>query len=95
MRISLQEIDFLKKELSAILDQPVIYLFGSRLDDDKKGGDLDIMVLAKRKLTWKEKAKVRWRFFEKFGEQKLDIISFALEEKNTFKEIVLRQGEKI
>jgi hypothetical protein len=53
------------------------------------------MVLAKRKLTWVEKAKVRWRFFEKFGEQKLDIISFALEEKNTFKEIVLRQGEKI
>jgi len=95
MRISPQEVDFLKKNILSVVPEAVVYLFGSRIDDDKKGGDIDIMVLANKKLSWKEKSIIRWHFFEKFGEQKLDIISFVFEEENAFKQIVLREGRKL
>jgi predicted nucleotidyltransferase len=78
-----------------VSEEAEVYLFGSRVDDDKKGGDIDIMVLSNKKLSWKEKSIIRWHFFEKFGEQKLDIISFGFEEENPFKQIVLREGKKL
>ncbi|MDI6786377.1 MAG: nucleotidyltransferase domain-containing protein [bacterium] len=95
MRISPEEVDFLKKKILFVVSEAVIYLFGSRVDDDKKGGDIDIMVLSNKKLSWKEKSIIRWHFFEKFGEQKLDIISCAFGEENPFKQIVLREGRKL
>jgi len=95
MRISPEEVDFLKKEISSLVSEAVVYLFGSRIDDNKKGGDIDIMVLSNKRLSWKEKSRIKWHFCEKFGEQKIDIISFILEEENPFKQIVLREGRKL
>ena len=95
MRISDEQIDFLKKEISAVAPVAEVYLFGSRADDRKKGGDIDIMVLSDKRLHWKEKAKIRWHYFEKYGEQKLDIISSTFEEVNPFKQIVLHEGIRL
>lgn len=95
MRISDEQIDFLKKDVIALFPDAVVYLFGSRVDDEKKGGDIDIMILSNRKVCWKEKATIRWRFFEKYGEQKLDIVSSTFEEENPFKQIVLREGVRL
>ncbi len=95
LRISREQADFLKKEIIAVLPEAVVYLFGSRADNNDKGGDIDIMILSNRKMRWKEKAKIRWHFFEKYGEQKLDIISSTFKEEDTFKQIVLHEGIKL
>ena len=95
MRISSEEIDFLKREILAHVPDAVVYLFGSRVDDGKKGGDIDIMVLSDKKISWKEKARIRWQYFEKFGEQRLDIISSTFNEPNPFKELVLHKGIRL
>lgn len=95
MRISPEQVDFLKKEILSFLPNAVVYLFGSRVDDQKKGGDIDIMVLSNRKIGWKEKAKMKWRYYEEFGEQRIDIVSATFDEKSPFKELVLQQGIKI
>lgn len=95
MRISDEQRDFLKKEITAVAPDAEVYLFGSRVDDKKKGGDVDIMVLSGKKLLWKEKAKIRWHYFEKYGEQKLDIVSSTFEEVNPFKQIVLHEGIRL
>lgn len=95
MRISREQIDFLKKEIISALPDAVVYLFGSRTDDSKKGGDIDIMILSNRKIRWKEKAKIKWQYFEKFGEQKLDIVSASFNESNPFKELVLHEGVRL
>jgi predicted nucleotidyltransferase len=95
MRISREQIDFLKNEILAVVPDAVVYLFGSRADDEKKGGDLDIMVLANRKIRWKEKATIRWHYFEKFGEQKLDIIFSTFKEEDPFKQLVLHEGVRL
>ncbi|MBU0878486.1 MAG: nucleotidyltransferase domain-containing protein [Candidatus Omnitrophica bacterium] len=85
----------MKNKILSILPDAMVYLFGSRVDDNGKGGDIDIMILSDRKMSWKEKAMIRWHFFEKFGEQKLDIISFVFGEESPFKQIVLREGRKL
>ncbi|MEK7721983.1 MAG: nucleotidyltransferase domain-containing protein, partial [Elusimicrobiota bacterium] len=69
MRISTEQVELLKKNILTLLPNAVIYLFGSRVDNNKKGGDVDIMVLSDRELLWKEKSLIKYGYFEKFGEQ--------------------------
>ena len=95
MRISTEQIELLKENILALLPNAAIYLFGSRADDNKKGGDVDIMVLSDRELLWKEKSLIKYKFFEKFGEQKIDIVSFAFKEKSPFKQIAMTEGVKL
>ena len=92
MRISPEETTFLKKEISAILPDALIYFFGSRVNDGKKGGDIDIMILSRRRLNWKEKSRFRWRFFGKYGEQKIDIVTFSFLDENPFKRLITEKG---
>lgn len=89
MRLSLEKIDLLKSTILSILPSATIYLFGSRVDDTKRGGDIDILILGDRKLNFIEKAKIEKIFFIKFGEQKLDLVSFEYNLKNSFKEVAL------
>jgi predicted nucleotidyltransferase len=51
MRIPKEQLDFLKQQIKQHAPEAKVYLFGSRLDDQKRGGDIDIMVLTKEKLT--------------------------------------------
>ena len=48
MRLSKDEVEFIKNTINSILKSE-IYIFGSRLDDNKKGGDLDIYLIPKEK----------------------------------------------
>ena len=73
MRLSAKEIKVLKDTLKSMSDEAKIYLFGSRVDDAKKGGDIDLLVVS-NKLTKKDLRKLRIEFFKYFGEQKIDIV---------------------
>lgn len=42
-----EQIDFLKKDVIALFPDAVVYLFGSRVDDEKKGGGIDILLVPK------------------------------------------------
>jgi len=95
MRISTEQAEVLKKNVLALLPNAAVYLFGSRADDSKKGGDVDIMVLSDRELVWKEKALIKHKYFEKFGEQKIDIVSFAFNEDSPFKQIAMAEGVRL
>ena len=45
MRLSPAQIDTIKSTAQAVLGEGAqVTLFGSRVDDDKKGGDVDLMV---------------------------------------------------
>lgn len=45
MRLSENEIEVLKSKLKELSSTAKIYLFGSRVEDNKKGGDIDILIL--------------------------------------------------
>ena len=44
MRLSTYEVDAIKDTFKDIFQNGDIYLFGSRIDDDKKGGDIDLYI---------------------------------------------------
>ena len=73
MRLSKDEVRILKNTLYTLNSDAKLYLFGSRLYDDKKGGDIDLLIVSKT-FTKKLLRKLRIEFFKYFGEQKLDII---------------------
>jgi predicted nucleotidyltransferase len=50
-----------------------IYLFGSRLNDLARGGDIDILVIS-GKIGFIEKVKIKSGIFKEIEEQKLDIV---------------------
>jgi predicted nucleotidyltransferase len=50
-----------------------VYLFGSRIDDAKRGGDIDLLIESNI-LTKQDLRKIRWQFFGVFGEQKMDLV---------------------
>ena len=72
-----------------------VYLFGSRLDDTQKGGDIDIMVLTDKKLSIRNRSHIRYGFYEKYGEQKLDLVNFTFDEESPFKNLVLIEGVEV
>lgn len=92
MRIKQNKLNNLKNSITLLLPNSKIYLFGSRVDDSKKGGDIDILILGIRKLTWREKSKIELEFFKNFGEQKLDLVSFSYKDNDPFKKIALSEG---
>jgi len=62
VRLSTKEIDTIKKTINSKLSNAKIYLFGSRLNDSKKGGDIDLFIISKDinyelKLTLRAKLK--------------------------------------
>jgi len=95
MRVTREQLGFIKSSIITIRPNAHVYLFGSRVYDDKKGGDIDILILSNINLSVKEKGQIRRNFYSEFGEQKLDLISFTFEEKSSFKDLILLDAIEI
>ncbi|WP_324172644.1 nucleotidyltransferase domain-containing protein [Sulfurimonas sp.] len=78
MRLSKYEIISIKKSFKSVFEDGEIYLFGSRVDDSLKGGDIDLYIDLNYPINIKErldkKSKFRMKLEDKIGEQKIDII---------------------
>lgn len=60
MRLSTKEIKFIKDKVQIIFGEATVYLFGSRLDDTKKGGDIDLYIIPKvNDNLFKKKIKIK------------------------------------
>ena len=69
-----------------------IYLFGSRLDDNGRGGDIDLLLLSEQKIDTRKLRRFRLEFYKKFGWQKIDLINFTKEDNTTFKKIICNRS---
>jgi 2-hydroxy-3-keto-5-methylthiopentenyl-1-phosphate phosphatase len=93
MRISEYERNTIVESVLAIDPKAGIWLFGSRTDDIKKGGDLDIAVLSKR-IGIVDKIRIKRSICNKIGEQKIDLLVSSCGEDPFFK-LILEQGIKL
>jgi len=74
MRLKKWEIDIILKNAKKIFGKEVkVYLFGSRIDDTKKGGDIDLYVESDD-VSYDKQSKFWISLQIGLGEQKIDII---------------------
>jgi predicted nucleotidyltransferase len=50
MRLTQKEIETIKSTILNLFGEVKIYIFGSRLDDEAKGGDIDIFIIPKESI---------------------------------------------
>jgi predicted nucleotidyltransferase len=90
MRMPKTSIDLIKKVVRNHDPEAIIYLFGSRTDDSKKGGDIDLLILS-QKITLEKVIEIKLSLYDALGEQKIDII-LAQETEKPFVKIAMREG---
>ncbi|MBI2968374.1 MAG: nucleotidyltransferase domain-containing protein [Bacteroidetes bacterium] len=73
MRLSDFERMVIKNSIHSLDKTAKIYLFGSRTDVEKKGGDIDILVIS-QKLSFKDTPLICAFVFKDMEEQKIDFI---------------------
>lgn len=76
MRLSVTEIAVIKSTVAELDPSARLYLFGSRVDDTKRGGDIDLLILSSL-LTGDDRRTIRALLWEQLGEQKIDIVIAA------------------
>jgi uncharacterized protein len=95
MRITKEQRTFFKTIVSKLVPNGKVYLFGSRTDDNARGGDIDILILSPGKIDYDTIAEMKYTFYDKFGEQKLDIIGMMPGEDDPFKRIVFKKAVEL
>lgn len=91
MRFDNQEKEALKYALQGFKGK--VFLFGSRLDDNGKGGDIDIMVVPDENVNALRLSLDIQRLFFSRCEQKLDVIVYNKD--NPFCREVLKNGKRL
>ena len=85
----------IKKHVSEFVPESDCYLFGSRVNDKLKGGDIDLLLLTPEKLSLSRIRALRRRILSQVGEQKLDIVNFTRESNHPFKTAALEHAVRL
>ena len=90
MRLKEQE----KEKILSIIHQkdPTarVYLFGSRVDDEALGGDVDVLVISPI-IGERERYRLRWDLIEAFDEQNVDL-AISKDGKEPFIRLILEKA---
>jgi len=96
MRLTEYEINSIKKAFKEIFESGNIYLFGSRVDDTKRGGDIDLYLVPSKKFDDERERKIKFliRLDDYIGEQKIDVI-MAKDKNRLIEQEALKYGIKL
>jgi predicted nucleotidyltransferase len=101
MRLTQQEIQIIKSSVHEVMGENAsVWLFGSRVDDSKRGGDIDLFIetdlydpAEKALKTAQLWAKLQLRL----GEQRIDIVLAAtnFEEQELIEQVARKTGKHL
>ena len=72
MRLSDFEIKSIVESITSLDSNAQVYLYGSRVDDNKKGGDIDLLAVS-QSLKYSDKIDILISIKDKIGDQKIDL----------------------
>ena len=72
MRLTKAEHQAIRQAVTEVDPEASIYLFGSRANDNARGGDIDLLIIS-RKICLMDKLTVLARLHQVLGEQKIDL----------------------
>jgi uncharacterized protein len=90
MRITEHQRTEITQSISARDPLANVYLFGSRVDDNARGGDLDLLVLS-AKIGLLERLDILADLHRTLGEQKIDLVIYP-DLSRPFARIAAREG---
>lgn len=93
MRLTDNERNSIRNVIYKLDPDAKIWLFGSRVNDRAKGGDIDLLIMSSQ-LTVIDKLKIRLALYDEIGEQKIDLI-IAADDTDPFTRIALSEGEPL
>jgi predicted nucleotidyltransferase len=73
MRLSQKQVRFIKEAVHKRDATARIYLFGSRVDPELRGGDIDILLLSDR-IDFRGELQIKREILDSIGWQKLDLL---------------------
>ena len=75
MRLSAHYVHVIKKYFKEIFHEGDVYLFGSRVDDAQRGGDIDLYLAVKdQRELFRRKIAFLARIKRELGDQKIDVV---------------------
>ena len=90
MRLTESQILIIKDEIKKKDADALIYLFGSRVDNDALGGDIDLLVISTQ-IDFSQKIKIQAQLFMKLNEQQVDLL-VAKDREKPFVQLALLDG---
>ncbi len=95
MRLTQKERTSIRDAVASYDDSAKVSLFGSRVNDDARGGDIDLLVIS-TSLTESDKRKIKLRIYDALGEQKIDLLLIHPNEPETaFVKQALQEGVQV
>lgn len=75
VRLKNSDLDIIKKSFIDIFQRGELYLFGSRADVSKRGGDIDLYIVPQSQTDLcRKKIEFMVNLKKKLGEQKIDVV---------------------
>ena len=93
MRLSMPERKIIRRCIHSFDPQARIYLFGSRVNDNARGGDIDLLIIS-NKINFVDKIKLKVMIFKEIEEQKIDVL-ISHDIKKPFVKLSLREGVRL
>ena len=73
MRLTASEVSAIREEIGWLDPKAEVYLYGSRVDDTARGGDVDLLIISDM-LGFREVLRLRIRILDRIGWQQLDLV---------------------
>jgi len=93
MRLHESERQAIIQSIRSADPDAAVYLFGSRVDDSAKGGDIDLLVLSK-KINLMTKLTILAQLHQQLGEQKIDLAIYP-DLSRPFARLAVEEGEAL
>ena len=95
MRLKKEEIEIIKTTVQKHLPKSDVYLFGSRVDDSKRGGDIDILIMGTEDENRSALREIRIELKERLGDQKIDLLYEQQQAMTAFGKLAKLEGAQL
>ncbi len=93
MRLTIDQKSAIQQAIHSADPEAIVFLFGSRVDDDSKGGDIDLLVLS-TKIDLMKKLDILVELHQKLGERKIDLVVFENADR-PFAQLAIKSGIRL
>jgi uncharacterized protein len=97
MRLNHNEIEAIKEVTKVVIgENAIVRLFGSRVNDSLKGGDIDLLILCNRAISSSEQYQLKIKFLvqlkKRIGDQKIDVLIGGTQQQSGFIQSIKDEG---